>query len=190
MGLGALIGMGPKLKGYEPNKKNLRYYEGQQRKGIQSLYGGRPYESPELGFSKQQMEGRFGARGAEFASARAGEEQTISNAFSRFGGRHLAGTEWRARQRARQNDLARRSGQRRSMMLADAGQRREDWGRRHGATTGAYNTGVGMFNVAKRMAYGADLQRAQAVGRAVRGIATMGGSEMAGGNMMNPWPNQ
>ena len=180
MGLGALIGMGPKLKGYEPNKKNLRYYEGQQRKGIQSLYGGRPYESPELGFSNAQMEGRFGARGSGFASARAGEEQTVSDAFRRFGGRHLAGTEWRARQRVRQNDLARRAGHRRWMLVANGAQSGEDWSRRNGATTGAYNTGVGMFNVAKRMAYEADLQRAQAIGSAAKAGYTMGGSAMLG----------
>ena len=181
MGIGALIGMGPKLKGYEPNKGNLRYYEGQQRRDIQSLYSGRPYESPELGFSPQQMEGRFGARGAEFAAERAGEEQTISDAFRRFGGRHLAGTEWRARQRVRQNDLARRAAHRRSMLVANAAQSREDFDRRHGKVTGAYRGGVGMYNVAKRMQYEADRQRAQAIGSAAKAGYTMGGSAILSG---------
>jgi len=175
MGLGALIGRGPKLKGYKPNKAYLRHYENLQFQDVNSLRQGRPYESPELGFSPQQMEGRFGARGAEFASARAGEEQTISDAFRRFGGRHLAGTEWRARQRARQNDLARRAGQRRSMLVANAGQSREDWDRRHGATTGAYNRGAGMYNVAKRMQYAGDVQRAQALGKIGEAGLSVGG---------------
>lgn len=184
---GALIkGLGsgrPKFTGYKPSRKRLQYYEGREAGDIESLYEGRPYDTdPTIGYAPHEVEARFGQRTDELAAAGAGLRQRVTNRFR--GGAAagmLSGSYGRSLQRTETGIMGMKSDIRRKNILAQAGQRREDFRYRAGRTTGAYQYGTGLMNRFAAGKYQADLAKAQAKAKFFDQLGGAVGSLGAGG---------
>ncbi len=149
-------GAGPKYRGYKPSKGRLGRYEAGIEKDIQGLEGERPYQDPSLGYAPE-VEAK--AKGLSQGDVTA-ERQNLADAYSR-GGRYGLGSREYLSAEAGRGRSAREYGQRTGAGIAvrSADVARSDWARRHGARSGAYETGANLYNATASGEYRANVAR-------------------------------
>jgi hypothetical protein len=156
---GAFGGSGPKYRGYRPQKSNLQFYESRQKQDIEGLYGEDPYGQPGLGYSDATLQKIKGLQAGDLTA----EKQKLYDLYAGKKGAYGARSAEYAGAQAGMARGQRESGMRQATEIGVRGEdvARQDWQRRHGALTGAYQTGTDLYNAYAQNKYQADLNRFQ-----------------------------
>lgn len=131
---------------YRPKKSYIHDYEGAQHGDIMRQYSANPYGGDDLGFTKNQIEGRMGEGVDESQAEFKSDTGALERSAAGNNARPLSGAYQRAKQRALEAHLARSSDIRRRNLILDAVQRREDFDNRLRRTSGALAQGTGLYN--------------------------------------------
>jgi hypothetical protein len=174
---------------YKPYEPRARSYEdiinaelvGNKSGSIRGLYtSADPYGGQGLGYTAQEMEGKFGQGRDVLAGEAAGETQRTADRFRSSGGLGLQSAMYaRAQQRSDIARVSRANELRRDMIVKNAEQKRADKLARLAAVTGAYQDIVGIYNY-YRGAKAANIRK----GLASVGEAGDSALSAAGGGMM------
>jgi hypothetical protein len=183
--MGLAGGLMKAFGGYRNLRRNLpykpqytRYYENKQLADIKSLYTPEAYTGSTLGYTPEQMEGKFGEGRDLAAGEAAAERQRTEDRFRASGGLGLQSAMYaRAKQREDLANVQRVNELKRRMIIDDAEQRRADKLARIAAVTGAYEFGVGGHNVYKKA-------RREETEKLYGGLGEAGDSAMMGAGLM------
>jgi len=168
--------IGGKVKpGYRPSKRAIRGYEGHEYEDIQRLYKKDPYSGDDLGFNKNQMAAQMGEEGRESQSEYKSDLGQLERETRGSGLRTVSGAYFRGRQRVTEAHLGRIADIRRRNLIADALQRREDFGNRLRSVQSAYRYGTSLLGSKKQS------QGLEAAGEGLQGFASAYGKVAGGG---------
>jgi len=149
------IGAGLGMKSlYRPSKGYIKDYENWQHGDIGRLRGPNPYAGKDLGFDQATLEGKMAQGTDESAAEYKTNLSTIEGEAARGGSgmRSASGAYYRAKGRALAGHLARTADTRRTNLILDAYQRRQDMAFRMGQQSDAYKQGTSLYNAHQQQA--------------------------------------